>query len=357
MSSREKARHDHPLRLHRQRHSRQARQPRSVQRQGAARRQHRKRMRIHAAIQGARSAVRKVSRERARSARLSMQSVRPSGAGRRSGDRAILRSELRREVSDVRQGGRQRRSGIARLSLSEVGEARPPRHRGDQMEFHQIPGRPRRQRRCALCTERHAGIDRTRDRTGAVIRTIRSALCIAALGALVASGALAQPDGDKVLRVAFPIAETGFDPQCGGDAYSNYVNRQIFDPLYKYEYLPRPYKLVPNAAAALPEISADGKTWTIRVRPGIYFADDPAFKAKRRELTAADYVYSLKRLLDPKMRSNFLQIVEGRFVGAEAVVEKARSGGDLDYDAPIEGLQAIDRYTLRFKLNFPDYEL
>ena len=179
------------------------------------------------------------------------------------------------------------------------------------------------------------------------------ALC----AALAPFSASAQPESGKVLRVAFPIAETGFDPQAGGDAYSNYVSRAIFDPLYKYEYLTRPYKLVPNTAAALPEISPDGKTWTIRVRPGIYFADDPAFKGQRRELIAQDYIFGIKRLLDPKMRSNFLQIVEGRFVGADAVVAKASESGRFDYDAPIEGLQAIDRYTLRFKLNFPDYEL
>ena len=180
---------------------------------------------------------------------------------------------------------------------------------------------------------------------------------IAICGAMLSVAAPALAETGKVLRAAFPIAETGFDPQSGGDAYSNYVNRQIFDPLYKYEYLTRPYKLVPNTAAALPEMSADGKTWTIKIRPGIYFADDPAFKGKRRELTAADYMYSLKRLLDPKMRSNFLQIVEGRFVGADPIVAKARNGGEFDYDTPIEGLQVIDRYTLRFKLNFPDYEL
>ena len=87
-------------------------------------------------------------------------------------------------------------------------------------------------------------------------------------------------DLDKTLRVAFPIAETGFDPQAGGDAYSNYVNRVIFDTLYTYDYLARPFKIVPNTAVALPEISADGKTWTIKIRPGIYFADDPAFKGE-----------------------------------------------------------------------------
>jgi len=188
------------------------------------------------------------------------------------------------------------------------------------------------------------------------VRALATALALA-VALACAAVAHAQPDPGKVLRVSFPIAETGFDPQAAGDAYSNYVNRAIFDPLYKYEYLARPYKVVPNTAAAMPEISADGLTWTMRVRPGIYFADDPAFKGKRRELTAADYVYAIKRILDPRMRSNALTIVQGRFVGADEVVAKARETNQFDYEAPIEGLQAIDRYTLRFKLNFPDYEL
>lgn len=177
------------------------------------------------------------------------------------------------------------------------------------------------------------------------------------LAAAATSPAQAQPDPNKVLRVSIAVAETGFDPQAAGDAYSNYVNRAIFDPLYRYDYLARPYKLVANTAQALPEISADGRTWTMRVRPGIRFADDPAFKGQPRELVAADYVYAIKRILDPKSRSNALQSVDGRFVGAEAVVARARETGKFDYDAPIEGLQALDRYTLRFKLAFPDYEL
>ncbi len=161
----------------------------------------------------------------------------------------------------------------------------------------------------------------------------------------------------KVLRVSIPIAETGFDPQAAGDAYSNYVNRHIFDALYAYDYLARPYKLVPNTAVALPDISPDGKTWTIRIKPGIYFADDPAFKGKKRELTAADYAFAWKRILDPKMRSNAFQTLDGKFEGADALVEAARKTGKFDYDAVLEGLQAIDRYTLRLKLNYPSYEL
>ena len=169
--------------------------------------------------------------------------------------------------------------------------------------------------------------------------------------------AAAQPDMGKVLRVSFPVAETGFDPQAAGDIYSNAVNRVIFDTLYNYDHLARPFKLVPNTAVALPEVTDGGKTWTIKVKPGIFFADDPVFKGAKRELTAEDYVYSWKRILDPRMRSNALNVVEGRFFDPAGVLAKARESGQLDLDAKIEGLQAIDRYTIRLRLNFPDSEL
>ena len=150
--------------------------------------------------------------------------------------------------------------------------------------------------------------------------TVCCSIVLAAM-AFAASGA----DPNKVLHVAFGAPETGFDPQAASDLYSNYVNREIFDPLYKYDYLARPYKIVPNIAAALPDISADGLTWTIKLRPGIYFSDDPAFKASKRELTAADYVYAFKRLIDPKLRSSNVQIFDDRLVGAKEAIAAASS--------------------------------
>ena len=176
--------------------------------------------------------------------------------------------------------------------------------------------------------------------------------------ALCAPAALAQPkwaDTAKTIRVTFPIAETGFDPQATSDYYSSHVERAIFESLYTFDYLARPPKVVPQTAAAMPEISADGKTWTIRIRPGIYFSDDPAFKGKKRELVAGDYVYSFKRLLDPRMRAPFLWYLDGKIAGADDVLAKAKKDGKLDYDAPMEGLKALDRYTLRITLKEPDY--
>ena len=108
---------------------------------------------------------------------------------------------------------------------------------------------------------------------------------------------------EKVLRYAFPIAETGFDPQQLYDLYSRVVAANIFDGLYDYDYLARPVKVRPHVAAGMPVISGDSRTITVRIKPGIYFADDPVFEGKKRELTAQDFVYSYKRHYDPKVKS------------------------------------------------------
>ena len=191
-------------------------------------------------------------------------------------------------------------------------------------------------------------------RVGAALLTVVAA---AVLVAAPASAQTASASPLKTLRVAFPVAETGFDPQATSDLYSDHVQRAIFETLYGFDYLARPYKRIPRTAAALPQIDDGGRTWTIRVRPGIYFADDPAFGGRRRELTAADYVYSWKRLLDPRMRSPFSWYLQGKVVGADRVIDAANASGKFDYDAPIEGLVAIDRYTLRIRLSEPDYIL
>ena len=189
------------------------------------------------------------------------------------------------------------------------------------------------------------------------------ALALAVCVACAALPALAQPRAApaapivKTLRVAFPIAESGFDPQATSDLYSDHVQRAIFDTLYGFDYLARPYRRVPRTEAAMPQIDDGGRPWTIRVRPGLYFADDPAFQGKKRELTAADYIYAWKRLIDPRIRSPFSWYLQGKIVGADAVVDAARGSGKFDYDAPIEGLSAPDRYTIRLRLKEPDYIL
>ncbi len=195
---------------------------------------------------------------------------------------------------------------------------------------------------------------------GLTARLLRVAVAVV-LVASVCAPSLAQTAAtaamQKTLRVAFPVAETGFDPQATSDLYSDNVQRAIFDTLYGFDYLARPYRRVPKIATALPVVTDGGRVWTMQVRPGIYFAADPAFGGRRRELTAADYVYSWKRLLDPRVRSPFAWYLQGKVVGADAVVDAAKRSGKFDYDAPIEGLRALDRYTIRIELKTPDYIL
>ena len=159
----------------------------------------------------------------------------------------------------------------------------------------------------------------------------------------------------KVLRYAMRIAETGFDPAQVSDLYSNTLVSNMFDAPYALEFLARPVRIRPNTAAAMPEVSADFTTFTVRIRPGIYFADDPAFDGKRRELIAEDYVYAIKRHFDPRWKSPKLSgLANNRILGLDELRQAAIKGKKpFDYDIPAEGLQALDRYTLRFRLAQP----
>jgi ABC-type transport system substrate-binding protein len=175
--------------------------------------------------------------------------------------------------------------------------------------------------------------------------SLLSVLCFSAAGV-----AMSQPQ--KVLRYALPAAEIGFDPVQISDIYSRDVARHIFDGLLTYDYLARPYKLKPNVADGMPVPSNHFRTWTAKVRSGIYFADDPAFKGVKRELTAQDFVYSFKRVYDPVWKSPGLGGLEtAKPIGLMALRKAAQQpGAKFDYDKPIEGIKALDRYTLQFNL-------
>src|SRR3954447_22108259 len=168
------------------------------------------------------------------------------------------------------------------------------------------------------------------------------------------AGAASAQSGQKILHVTFQAAETGFDPVRVSDYYSGSIIEAIFYPTLTYDYLARPAKLVPNTVEALPHVSADGRTYTLRLRKGILFAEDPAFKGAKRELTAQDYAYSIKRFFDPKYRSPYTFIFTGKIVGLDELAARAKETGRFDYEAPVEGLQTPDRYTLVIRLREPD---
>lgn len=179
-------------------------------------------------------------------------------------------------------------------------------------------------------------------------------LRVVALAAALGQGVAVAADPAKVLHITFAIAETSFDPQFASDAASDGVIANIFEAMLDYDYLARPVRLVPRTLEALPTESDNGATYLCRIRKGIFFTPDPAFRGEPRELTAADYAYSLKRLLDPAIKSPWLWLVEGKIKGAGEARAKAQQAGHFDYDAPMAGLEVIDRYTLRIRLKSPD---
>jgi ABC-type transport system substrate-binding protein len=159
----------------------------------------------------------------------------------------------------------------------------------------------------------------------------------------------------KVLRYAFLIAETSFDPAYVTDLYSRTVLAGIFEAPLQFEFLASPARMRPNTAAEMPEVSADFKTFTFRIKPGIYFAPDAAFKGVKRELTAADYVYSVKRHYDPRWKSGNLYLLENdKILGLSELRREALDKKvPFDYDREVEGLRTLDRYTFQIKLAEP----
>jgi ABC-type transport system substrate-binding protein len=162
-------------------------------------------------------------------------------------------------------------------------------------------------------------------------------------------------DPEKVLRLALEASDDGFNLTRVNSLYSNTIAEGVFESLFTYDYLARPAKLVPNTAESLPEISADGRTYTIRIKKGIYFTPDVALKGRKRELVAADYAYVIKRHLDPKVRSVHEGIFRGMIDGLDALAAQAKKIGKFDYDAPVAGLETPDRYTLRMHLTSPNH--
>jgi ABC-type transport system substrate-binding protein len=176
---------------------------------------------------------------------------------------------------------------------------------------------------------------------------------VAGMAGAVGPAAAAGPP--KTLRVAFDFAETGFDPPRVGDQSSIRVIAHIFETLLTYDPLARPAVLVPQTAAALPEISADFKRFVFTLKPGILFADDPVFQGRPRELVAADYVYTYKRFYDPAIRTEHLYLLENeKILGlSELRAAALKNKTPFPYDVEVPGLRALDRYRLEFVLAAP----
>jgi oligopeptide transport system substrate-binding protein len=177
---------------------------------------------------------------------------------------------------------------------------------------------------------------------------------LACLAAAIGLTGCKKPFSDRAQDVSvFRFSDNGapvtMDPVQSATQYANLMTTSIYDQLYEYKYLARPYALKPRLAEALPEVSADGLVYTIRLKKGILYADDECFPGGRgREVVVEDFIYAMKRMFNPKNLPQGEWLWQGKIMGLD---EWKKAGSD--YSKPIEGLQALEDHTLRITLNMP----
>lgn len=196
---------------------------------------------------------------------------------------------------------------------------------------------------------------------GEPLRTVEPLVMAAIVAAIAICGcggsAPDEEPNEMVLHHVLHSRIKGLDPGDMRDVYSMMVGSQIFETLYDYHFLKRPYELIPLLAEDMPQVSPDGLTFTIKIKRGVYFQDDVCFPGGRgRELKAGDFVFSIKRIVNIKYLSPSWALFDERIVGLDEFREytkSCKSEADADYLQPVEGLATSDDYTLVIKLKKP----
>lgn len=185
------------------------------------------------------------------------------------------------------------------------------------------------------------------------------------------------PEGRKVLYTSLhEDPRQGLDPVSVTDTVAAALVSQMYDSLYEYHYLKRPYEITPAIAADLPQFSTDGLVITVPLKRGVRYIDDPCFpNGIGREVVASDFVYAFKRLADVNSGSKNYWLVQGKIVGLDTFHEASsalaeryplRAGSERQdedtaflaaidelYAQNVPGLQTPDPYTLQIHLIEP----
>ena len=157
----------------------------------------------------------------------------------------------------------------------------------------------------------------------------------------------AAADDQQILRASM-IEPQYLDPHQSSFAQDISVERMLFRGLFQLDKESKP---VPALAAELPTtqnggISADGKTYTIKLKPGLKFSDGSP-------LTAKDFEYSFQRALSPELAGQYAFLLENLANGAKYMSSKA-TGPELEQVRASVGVKAKDDSTLELKLDNPE---
>ncbi|MEL6607055.1 MAG: ABC transporter substrate-binding protein, partial [Bacteroidota bacterium] len=163
-----------------------------------------------------------------------------------------------------------------------------------------------------------------------------------------------QNQAEKVLVTLAEANIKGFDPAQEEGVYTAVEVTKVYEGLFEYDYLKDPCQLTTNLAAEMPTVSADGRVYTIKIKKGVKFHDNPCFEGDQgRELEAKDFIYSLKRVADSHVRSGWFSLLSSKIQGLNAWREKYKESATANYEEAVAGLKALDKYTLQITLTKP----
>ncbi|MBD2179286.1 ABC transporter substrate-binding protein [Pseudanabaena sp. FACHB-1998] len=153
------------------------------------------------------------------------------------------------------------------------------------------------------------------------------------------------PEIQKVLSYAVSTDITSLDPVLLAESNPRLVSAQVMETLVGYD---ENLKLIPLLAQSWEPLKA-GQEWRFKIRDGVFFHDDPCFKGTARKVVAADVIYSLQRMLDPKSKTLGAFTLSDVVQGANEFMEgKAKS---------VSGIVAEDDTTVLIKLTKPYAQL
>lgn len=161
-------------------------------------------------------------------------------------------------------------------------------------------------------------------------------------GSASASSGSGEPTG--TLSVAFQSDIATLDPAQGYDVVSWPAERLLFETLVGYD---DKANLVPVLAAAMPQVSADGLTYTFSLRTDVSFVKPDGSVAGT--MTADDVVASLNRLYNPNLKPTPSPIATS-FYAIVAGADDVTSGTATT----VSGIQKLDDHTVSITITQPD---
>lgn len=155
------------------------------------------------------------------------------------------------------------------------------------------------------------------------------------------------------IEISLPGEISTLDPVACYDTVCYVPVAQVYETLYEFDYLKRPYSLRPLLAESFPIISADRLKYTFKIKKGIkYHASE--WISKDREVKAQDFINQIKRLAFlGTTQSRGWWLFDGRIKGLNEWREKVQTDINKFFDEPVKGLSLQDDHTFTIELNRP----